>query len=139
MPIDEKEEFDETSQISLWETEKRPSQSILNSVSRVAQPERFESPVVGDRPPKGPRGREPLPVKAKARQLVENPILGSDSNFLKEPSSNKVLEEEHPGRIPKFHRPEREEEVGVDISGIKRARRGFSAARKKAGKGGCPR
>ena len=109
MPIDEKEEFDEESQISLWETDKRNSNFISTSMQKASPLDNNENKKVYSNPNNYTRNKQ---VKA----LVNDPILDSEPGFLKQTRSNKVLEEEH-GHIPKFHQ-EKEDMVLNSINRI---------------------
>jgi hypothetical protein len=135
VPIDEKEEFDEESQISLWETDKRNNLSLLNSMNKFSQTGKTEKPFLDDQQPKNSDKKVNQKQKSKKKQLVDNPILIGDSNLFKEESTDKFLEEEHSGHIPGFHQQGKDGDPGINISGIKMVNRNFSAVRKKNNKG----
>ena len=67
---------------------------------------------------KSKKSREILTSKEK--QFGDNLILSNDSGFLKTRSINKVLEEENPGHIPKFHQQERDEGRNIDREGLRK-------------------
>ena len=134
MPIDEKEEFHEESQISLWETDKRNSNFISSSMNKANFQDKHENLFLDGESEKILRTNEAGFMHTKPKQLVNNPILGSDSSLLKVRSTNKVLEEENPGHMPKFHQQERDDDANFGQADP-RLRKNLSAVRTGKNKG----
>ena len=108
MPIDEKEEFNEESQISLWETEKKNSNLISNSMQKAVFQDKPENLFLENTNKKAKNQENGKVFSPKEKEFVKNPILCNDSEILKGGATNKVLEEEHLGHLPKFHQEKEE-------------------------------
>lgn len=135
MPIDEKEEFDEESQISLWETDRRSSNVVSTSMQKHTQRNKCTNPLVDEESDAGKMLVERTHSSSEGKKpeaLVTNPILEAEPGRSKRRSSNRVLEEVHTGLMSKFHQ---EREDGAYFHSSNPALKNSHAAKPRKNKG----
>lgn len=139
MPIDEKEEFDEESQICLWETKSRSSNFASTSMQKQAPSRKDSGLLAGEDSSEGKKRvdqRASLARRQKPKALVTNPILEEEAGGAKQRPNNMVLEEVQNGLMSRFHQ-EREENNFSHSPGL--APKASQASKPHKNKGGLTR